>query len=164
MSSERLPRGAADAAPEAAGVGAGSGDERRRGARSPARGRVRPRTPGARGRARRLLVGLAAAAIVAAAGGSAAVEPRPYGSLSRDEQALCDQYAIQAERIARGREAGFSVYSPLQALREACAEHPADEKVCKGFPPLARTIHREKWRSAEAGAKVRSDCLRWIYP
>ena len=108
---------------------------------------------------------LAAAALVAGVGGpAAAAEPRGYGSLSRDEQALCDQYAIQAERMARGREAGFSVYSPLNALREACAEHPSDEKVCKGFPPLARTIHREKWTAAEAGTKVRSDCLRWIYP
>ncbi|MCC6764587.1 MAG: hypothetical protein IT293_07985 [Deltaproteobacteria bacterium] len=105
-----------------------------------------------------------AAAAFRCAGGVAWAEPRAYGSLSRDEQALCDQYAIQAERIARGREAGFSVYSPLNALRDACGEHPSDEKVCKGFPPLARTIHREKWTAAEAGAKVRGDCLRWIYP
>jgi hypothetical protein len=113
---------------------------------------------------RRLAVGLVAAALVAGLGALAGADPRPYGSLSRDEQALCDQYATQAERIARGREAGFSVYSPLNALRDACAEHPSDEKVCKGFPPLARTIHREKWTAAEAGTKVRSDCLRWIYP
>ncbi len=91
-------------------------------------------------------------------------EPRAYGSLSKDEQATCDEYATQAERDARGREAGFSVYSPLNAARDACAEHPGDAKICTGFPALARAVHREKWTSAEAGAKVRADCLRWIYP
>ena len=96
--------------------------------------------------------------------GIAFADPRSYGSLSTAEQALCDEYATQAERIARGREAGFSVYSPLNAARDACAEHPTDDKVCKGFPALARVAHREKWTVAEAGTKVRGDCLRWIYP
>ncbi len=91
-------------------------------------------------------------------------DPRPYGSLSAAEQATCNEYATQAERFARGREAGFSVMSPLKAARDACAERPKDDKVCKGFPDLARTVHREKWTSATAGAKVRADCLRWIYP
>ncbi len=109
---------------------------------------------------------LALAAVASVALGAAVVraEPRAYGSLSTNEQALCDQYATEATRIARGREAGFSVYSPLGAAREACADHPDDEKVCKGFPALARTIHHEQWRSAEAATRVRSDCLRWIYP
>jgi hypothetical protein len=105
-----------------------------------------------------------AGVILARGGDPAAAEPRAYGSLSRDEQALCDQDATQAERIARGREAGFSVYSPLNALRDACAQHPDDEKVCKGFPPLARLVHREKWNAADAAGKIRRDCLRWIYP
>ena len=96
--------------------------------------------------------------------GAASADPRSYGSLSAAEQATCDEYATQAERIARGREAGFSVYSPINAARDACAEHPNDDKICKGFPDLARTVHREKWTVAEAGSKVRSDCLRWIYP
>lgn len=95
---------------------------------------------------------------------SVRADSRSYGSLSATEQATCDEYATQAERVARGREAGFSVYSPLNAARDACVEHPSDDKICKGFPDLARTVHREKWASAEAGAKVRNDCLRWIYP
>jgi hypothetical protein len=96
--------------------------------------------------------------------GTASADPRSYGSLSAAEQAVCDEYATQAERFARGREAGFSVYSPLNASRDACAEHPGDDKPCKGFPALARTVHRDKWTVAEAGSKVRGDCLRWIYP
>ena len=63
--------------------------------------------------------------------GIAFADPRSYGSLSATEQALCDEYATQAERIARGREAGFSVYSPLNAARDACAEHPNDDDVCR---------------------------------
>lgn len=106
------------------------------------------------------VVGGLAVLLVAAVG----ADPRPYGSLSADEQATCDEYATQAERFARGREAGFSVMSPLQAARDACATHPKDDEVCKGFPALARTVHREKWTSATAGTKVRGDCLRWIYP
>ena len=89
-------------------------------------------------------------------------EPRSYGSLSAAEQATCDEYATQAERVARGREAGFSVYSPLNAARDACAEHPSDDKVCKGFPDLARTVHREKWTSAEAGAMFRASTPKLI--
>jgi hypothetical protein len=96
--------------------------------------------------------------------GIAHADPRSYGSLNTAEQATCDEYATQAERFARGREAGFSVLSPLKAVRDACATHPDDDKACKGFPALARIVHGEKWTAADAGTKVRSDCLRWIYP
>jgi hypothetical protein len=102
--------------------------------------------------------------LLAAASGRALADPREYGSLSAAEQASCDEYATQAERFARGREAGFSIMSPLKASRDACAEHPDSDKACKGFPDLARTVHREKWTTADAAKNVRSDCLRWIYP
>jgi len=87
-----------------------------------------------------------------------------YSELSTDvERRSCDAVATQAERFARGREAGMSLETHLTAAAVACKEHPDSNAACKSFPELARRVHAEKWTATDAGQRVKKDCHSWIY-